>query len=185
MKRVSQKSPLLRLGILIALASILSVAGFQQVNALKYNESSSFLGGSQLFPEPPKVNNQYIRINIEGFVAVKPLKISKYTDLTQGLKLTDEQTIVFIVHRSGGLYEQYLFPANFQGDVKTNMSLLKNDEIIYSNPLRRPRTTPVPLGTIVPSTNLESPSTENQSPYPAPLNSNSIDQLSKAPNPYP
>jgi hypothetical protein len=95
MNRVLRKFPLLRFGVLIVLVSILSFAGLRKVNALRYDELD--LGESQLFPEPPQVDNRYTSIHIEGFAAVKSLKISKYTDLTQGLKLTDEQIVVFII----------------------------------------------------------------------------------------
>ncbi len=183
MSKVLRKFPLLRLGVLIVLASILSVAGFQQVSALRYDELG--WGDSPLVPKPPQVDNRYIPITIEGLTAVKPLKISKYIDLTQGLKLTDEQIVVFIVQRSDGTFEQYLFPANFQGDVKTSMNLLDKDKIIYSNPLKRTPSTPVPLGPIVPTPNQESLSPEVQIPYPAPLDSENAQEQSQSPNPYP
>ncbi len=183
MNKVLRKFHLLHLSVLIVLASILCVAGFQQVSALRYDEFA--WGDSQFFPKPPQVDNRYTSITIEDFTAVKPLRISKYIDLTEGLKLTDEQIVVFIIQRSDGTFERYLFPANFQGDVKASMNLLDNDKIIYSNPVRRTPSTPIPSGLILPTPNQENLSSETPFSYPAPLDSESANQQSRFPNPYP
>jgi len=91
------------------------------------------------------------------------LPISKSVDLAEGLP--DEDKSVYIIQRSSGVYEEYLIPADYSGDVRSLMELGPNDMLIYHYPLKPRPSTPV-LTTPVPATPTQGPLV---SPLPTPI----------------
>lgn len=103
--------------------------------------------------------------------------ISKITDLAKGLAKEDK--FVYVIQRLDGKYEQFIIPANYEGDVRKLMGLKDNERIVTGFALKPIRSTPVidkpkPQFTTTPNVLSQ--------PYPPPLLPESSPSR---PNPYP
>jgi hypothetical protein len=72
------------------------------------------------------------------------LVIDKYIDLSEGLKISDDQLVIIIIERADGDFEQYIMPS-YLSDVDQALELKAEDKIIYSNPLIIYHSTPNPF----------------------------------------
>lgn len=67
--------------------------------------------------------------------------ISKVTDLAKGL--AEEDKFVYVIQRLDGKYEQFMIPANYDGDIRKLMGLKDKERIVTGFALKPIRSTPV------------------------------------------
>lgn len=128
-------------------------------------------------PTPILKPIDFLSNNNEIMLTTSQRVISKVTDLAKGL--AEEDKFVYVIQRLDGKYEQFMIPANYEGDVRKLMGLKDDERIVTGFALKPIRSTPVidkpkPQFTTTPNVFSQ--------PYPPPLLPESSPSR---PNPYP